>query len=179
VVQFRIMITFEIDTQNSLPISYSFIETNFGECIVASTEKGICNILFADTQQQALLDLQSRSKNNSLFEKTEKLHLSISAYFKTGSFSSPIIFHLIGTQFQTKVWQALITIPFGTTSTYQYIAETVGNKKSSRAVGAAIGNNPIGYIIPCHRVLKSDGGLGGFRWGIVRKKVMLSFETQK
>ncbi|MES2436403.1 MAG: methylated-DNA--[protein]-cysteine S-methyltransferase [Patescibacteria group bacterium] len=157
-------------------ISYSFFQTSFGICLVASTKEGICNILFSDSKQETLEDLKSRFTSATFVHKEESVHKELENYFKTYSFITPIMFHLIGTPFQTKVWQALISIKKGTTSTYGEIAEIIGNKKSSRAVGTAIGDNPLGYIIPCHRILRSNGELGGFRWGIERKKAMLSFE---
>jgi AraC family transcriptional regulator of adaptative response/methylated-DNA-[protein]-cysteine methyltransferase len=87
--------------------------------------------------------------------------------------------HLLGTPWQIKVWQALLAIPSGRVTTYRTIAEQVGSSKSSRAVGTAVGRNPISYLIPCHRVLGSDGALHGYHWGLTRKRAMLAFEAAR
>jgi AraC family transcriptional regulator of adaptative response/methylated-DNA-[protein]-cysteine methyltransferase len=160
-------------------IAYSIFNTQFGICLVASTEKGICNILFADTKPELVLDLKSRWKTHELIEKTDPRHIKIKNYFKNPSKNLNLLFDMKGTLFQKKVWKELQKIPAGKISSYGKIAEKLGDKKLSRVVGTAIGNNPIGYIIPCHRVLTSTGGIGGFRWGIERKKKMLLSEAVK
>jgi AraC family transcriptional regulator of adaptative response/methylated-DNA-[protein]-cysteine methyltransferase len=160
-------------------VDYSFFQTQFGVCLVASTEKGISNILFADTKKEALADLKNRWPHATLQEKHLPLHTRITQYLKGGKNSSPIPLHLIGTDFQIKVWQKLLSIDSGKTCSYKSIAEKMGDPLSSRAVGTAIGANPVGYIIPCHRVLTSSGKLGGYHWGLPRKEAMLAYEATK
>ncbi|MBY0328667.1 methylated-DNA--[protein]-cysteine S-methyltransferase [Patescibacteria group bacterium] len=175
---------FSITTQErkgfkSDTISYSIIETTFGLCLVATADKGVVAVLFADTKKALLEDLQSRFKNSSCKEGSTKWSQSVQHYLNGIMTDTKIPLQLIGTPFQTEVWKALLEVKSGTTCDYGAIAEKIGDKKKSRAVGTAIGNNPIGYIIPCHRVLRSDGGMGGYRWGIERKKAMLDYETLK
>ena len=90
--------------------------------------------------------------------------------------SNEIVLHLYGTDFQIKVWRALLEIPFGNTSTYSDIAKAINNPRALRAVGTAIGRNPVAILVPCHRVLRSDGGIGGYYWGIEKKKILLEWE---
>ncbi len=161
----------------NLTLYYSIFETKFGQCLVAATDKGICNILFADTVEEALADLKLRWTKATLVEKKKDAHRQIEKYFKGITPTSGIKFHLRGTNFQIKVWEALLSIPEGSISSYGNIAERVGNKKLGRAVGRAIGDNPVGYIIPCHRVLTSTGEISGYRWGIERKRAMLCYEA--
>ncbi len=164
----------------NLTIHYSTFETKFGRCLVASTNRGICNILFADTAEETLADLQSRWPKVHLVHTTPKkepAHIQIQNYFAGISPRSKIKLHLHGTNFQIKVWEALLSIPEGEISSYGQIAGKIGDKKLSRAVGAAVGDNPIGYIIPCHRVLKSTGDISGYHWGVSRKRVMLGYEA--
>ncbi len=160
-------------------IDYSIFKTQFGLCLVASTKQGICNILFADSNKELLTDLKSRWSEATFIDKNMASHKQVEAYFKGSTSKSKIKVHLHGTDLELKVWEALLRIPSGKTSTYGEIAKEIGKEKSSRIVGRAIGSNPIGYLIPCHRVLKSNGDIGGYRWGIERKKKMLAFETKK
>lgn len=159
-----------------LVISYSTFRTQFGSCLVASTDKGVCNVLFANTNADAIAELKSRWLLSKIVKKHEPSHAEVERIFENGSTDTKINVHLKGTDFQIRVWKALLTIPKSSTSTYGEIAKQLGDPKSSRAVGTAIGNNPIGYIIPCHRVLTTTGKIGGYRWGVERKKAMLGFE---
>lgn len=161
-----------------MTIHYSIFKTRFGLCLVASTEKGIRNILFADSKKALLVDLKSRWKKVDFTEKSKMIHKKIEKYLKNTKTLSNIKLDLVGTVFQIKVWKELSYIKKGSVSTYKEIAEKIGGKRFSRAVGTAIGNNPIGYIIPCHRVLSSSGEIGGYRWGIERKKKMLAYEAE-
>lgn len=166
-----------------MDIMYSVFETKFGMCLVASTNRGVCNILFFDKKVDGIKDLRSRWKNAHLKEvkidakDAPIFHKQIENYFKGLTQKSKIKFHLKGTNFQIKVWEALLTIPEGQTATYGDIAQILGDKKLSRAAGTAIGDNPIGYIIPCHRVLKSTGEISGYHWGVKRKQTMLCYEA--
>ncbi len=160
-----------------LVIYYSIFETKFGLCLAASTDRGICNILFADSEKGLMRDLRSRWSKAKFVKKTQLAHTQIQKYFAGINPKSKIKLHLHGTNFQIKVWEALLSIPEGNISTYGDIATRLGDKKLARAVGMAVGDNPIGYIIPCHRVLKSSGEISGYHWGIERKRAMLGYEA--
>lgn len=161
-------------------IYYSIFKTPFGWCLVASTEKGICNILFSDRKNEVVQDLNERWPRAEIISKVLPAHRQIEACFKKTTSRTKFMkikLHLYGTNFQIDVWEALLTIPECGVVSYGDLAEKLGDKKMSRAVGTAVGNNPIGYIIPCHRVLKSTGEIGGYRWGIERKRAMLGWEA--
>lgn len=161
----------------NLAIFYSTFDTRFGLCLVASTDRGVCNVLFADTEKEALADLKSRWPKAKLLSASQPSHRAIEEYFKGITPKSKIKLHLFGTNFQLKVWEALLSIPEGHVATYGDIATKLGNKKLSRGIGAAVGDNPIGYLIPCHRVLKSTGEISGYHWGVTRKRAMLGYEA--
>ena len=165
------------DKGKELRIYYSFFDTRFGICLVASTERGICNVLFCDAEKSGFADLCGRWPKAVLIKKRRPEHIKIEKYFKGISQRSRIKLRLCGTNFQIKVWEALLSIPEGGVASYGDVATRVGNKKLGRAVGAAVGDNPIGYIIPCHRVLKSTGEISGYRWGVERKRAMLGWEA--
>ena len=173
-------------TGADISVFYSIFKTRFGLCLTASTGDGVCAILFAGTAADALADLRSRWPLSKIVKKRMSLYGTVEAYFKNLSGASAkktkseiaMPLHLKGTEFQIKVWKALLSIPHAGTSNYGAIAKKLGNANLSRAVGGAIGSNPIGYIIPCHRVLKSSGNISGYHWGIERKKAMLGFEKK-
>jgi len=162
--------------QNNVVITYTTFSTKFGGCLVASTQHGICNILFFDRISDGLKDLRSRWPQVTLIKNELPLHQAVKKYFIDFKKTSKIKLDIHGTEFQKKVWQVLLAVPNGTTTSYGALARQVGDAKAARAVGAAVGANPIGYIIPCHRVLTSMGAIGGFRWGVERKRAMLSYE---
>ncbi len=162
-----------------LQIQYSIFPSPFGFCLVATTNKGICAALFADAKEDLVADLSSRWPNARLLHRIHETHVEASSFLNNAANDAGEYFfrlHLHGTEFQVRVWKALLEIPAGETSTYADIARKLGDKNKSRPVGTAVGNNPIGYLIPCHRVLTSDKKIGGYRWGIERKKKMLSEE---
>jgi AraC family transcriptional regulator, regulatory protein of adaptative response / methylated-DNA-[protein]-cysteine methyltransferase len=160
----------------NLSINYSFQDSIFGNYIVASTDKGICNILFFDDKINGLDDLHSRWNNAKLIEKEDNFQKKVIEFFDRKDIGK-IKLHLHGTNFQLKVWEALLSIPEGRITNYGSIASQIDNPKMSRAVGTAIGDNPIGYLIPCHRVLQSTGAISGYRWGVERKKAMIGWEA--
>jgi AraC family transcriptional regulator of adaptative response/methylated-DNA-[protein]-cysteine methyltransferase len=163
-----------------LEIQYGFQQTPFGECLIAMTERGICHMAFIDettkqTEFDRFVDTWHFAKRyhdaattegvvKQIFnrEKSDKIHLLVQ-----------------GTNFQLKVWEALLRIPQGAVSTYQHIANTIDNPKAVRAVGTAIGNNPIAYLIPCHRVIKAQGEIGQYHWGSTRKKALIGWEMAR
>ena len=163
----------------NLRIYYSHAETLFGNILIASTEKGICHISFVQESSE-LNDLTSRFPAAILEQKTD-LHQqeALKMFRDDWSDLDKIKLHLKGTPFQIKVWNALLQIPMGSLKSYLEIANEIGDPKASRAVGTAIGNNPVAYIIPCHRVITSSGNLGGYHWGIDRKSAIIGWEAAK
>lgn len=163
-----------------LIISYSYQGTPFGLCLLASTEKGLCYMAFVDDKEESLLELKSRFEHAQFLPGTQALHLYALKIFDTDDQSlQRIKLHLRGTPFQLKVWEALLQIPLGEVSSYKDIANKINQPTASRAVGTAIGNNPIAYLIPCHRVIQTSGHTGGYRWKPIRKTAILGWEFAK
>ncbi len=164
----------------NLNINYSFSESPFGEIMTASTEKGVCYMAFAENKENALRDLVNKFPNASFFEKQDEFQQNaLSIFTKDWSELGAIKLHLKGTDFQLKVWKSLLTIPMGKLSTYGNLAREIGSPKASRAVGTAIGSNPVAFLIPCHRVIQSTGKIGGYMWGSDRKQMMIGWESSK
>jgi len=164
----------------NLSINYSYAESPFGNILVASTAKGICYMAFADSEQEALAALQTRFPN-AHYKQMVDLIQQHALYIFTHDWSelNQIKLHLKGTDFQLKVWETLLKIPMGKLSTYGSIAEQIQNPKASRAVGSAVGDNPVAFLIPCHRVIQSTGIFGGYHWGGTRKVAMIGWEAVK
>ncbi|WP_156305965.1 bifunctional transcriptional activator/DNA repair enzyme AdaA [Sphingobacterium endophyticum] len=160
-----------------MDISYSWQETPFGICLVASTEKGICYMAFVDQKEEGVQEFEQVFENANLSEQELPIHLEAVRIFNPEDNSlKRIKLHLKGTPFQLKVWQALLQIPLGEVSSYKDIANKIEQPNASRAVGTAIGQNPIAYLIPCHRVIQTTGQTGGYRWKPIRKSVILGWE---
>lgn len=162
-----------------LTIEYSIQESVFGKYLVASTSKGICNLFFFDESFEEVLDeLKSLWPEATFQQKVNSYHEQLKEFF---SHKKPeqIKLHLKGTAFQLKVWEALLRIPEGKLLSYSDIADTIQQPTAQRAVGTAIGSNPVGFIIPCHRVIKSMGGIGEYRWGSSRKMAMIGWEAAR
>ncbi len=163
-----------------LSINYSFAETPFGNIIVASTSKGICHLAFADDEKEAFKKLQTQFPNATFKQVVDTIQQNALFIFtQDWKDLSKIKLHLKGTAFQIKVWEALLKIPMGDVSTYSSIANQLENPGASRAVGTAIGDNPVAFLIPCHRVIRSTGEFGQYHWGSVRKTAMLGWEAAK
>ncbi|KAA6327128.1 Bifunctional transcriptional activator/DNA repair enzyme Ada [termite gut metagenome] len=163
-----------------LMIVYSFSDTPFGEVLTASTSKGLCYMAFAESREQALTELKHLFPNAQYTNGTNEYQQQALAVF-TGDWGNlqPVILHLKGTAFQLDVWKMLLQIPAGTLTTYGSIARRLNNPKASRPVGNAVGSNPVAFIIPCHRVIRSDGGLGGYHWGLECKTKMIRWEKEQ
>jgi AraC family transcriptional regulator of adaptative response/methylated-DNA-[protein]-cysteine methyltransferase len=164
----------------NLHINYSFAESPFGNIIVASTLKGICHIAFYDDENIALANLKRQfpaADYQQILDKEQQNALYIFSH--DWSKLHQIKLHLKGTDFQLKVWEALLKIPMGKLATYGNIAKQLQNPNASRAVGTAIGDNPVAFLIPCHRVIQSSGALGGYHWGVNRKTAMIGWEAAK
>jgi len=163
-----------------LSINFSFTESPFGNLIVASTQKGVCYMAFNDNENNALEDLKQNFPNATFQQKLDLIQQNALYIFQHDWNKLPEIkLHLKGTEFQLKVWETLLKIPMGKLSTYGNIAEQIGNAKASRAVGTAIGSNPVAFLIPCHRVIQSSGEIGGYMWGNTRKIAIIGWESAK
>ena len=162
-----------------MTIFWGWFESPFGPAIVMGTEKGICGMGFAAEMgaETAFEDLVARWPKASYVEDPVMLRPWVLQAFgaKDGALDTTPLF-LIGAPFQIKVWEALLSIPTGHVTTYSEIAQAVGAPRAVRAVGTAVGRNPISWIIPCHRALRKSGGLGGYHWGIPMKRAMLAYE---
>jgi AraC family transcriptional regulator of adaptative response/methylated-DNA-[protein]-cysteine methyltransferase len=165
----------------NLHIYYSVAETVFGNILIASTNKGICHISFLNEGfEPPESDVRLRFPAATLEQKTD-LHQqqALKMFRDDWSDLDQVKLHLKGTPFQIKVWNALLQIPSGALTSYHEIAKEVGDPHASRAVGTAVGNNPIAFLIPCHRVITSSGNLGGYHWGVDRKSAMIAMEAVK
>ncbi|HEV2650895.1 MAG TPA: methylated-DNA--[protein]-cysteine S-methyltransferase [Rhizomicrobium sp.] len=160
-------------------ITYGFCPSPFGIALIMTTEAGLCGLAFGDEGEERLMlkDMKGRWPDATYVEDKERTSEFARMIFGEGE--SELKLHLMGSPFQVKVWQALMAIPDGKTSTYHAVAKLIGNDKASRAVGAAVGRNPISWLIPCHRVLASDGTLNGYHWGLNRKRAMLAVEAAR
>jgi AraC family transcriptional regulator of adaptative response/methylated-DNA-[protein]-cysteine methyltransferase len=164
----------------NLVINYSFAETPFGDVLIASTEKGICHISFVEDESTELALLKQEFGKATFNQKTDLQQQNALLIFKEDwKDIEQVKLHLKGTSFQVKVWEALLKIPFGQVSTYNSIAKSIDQPNASRAVGTAIGNNPVAFLIPCHRVIRSTGVFGQYHWGPMRKTAMLGWEASK
>ncbi|NAY91084.1 methylated-DNA--[protein]-cysteine S-methyltransferase [Muricauda sp. JGD-17] len=164
----------------NLKINYSFAESPFGNLIVASTSKGICYMAFEDNEETAFQNLKAKFPNAKFQRKLDLMQQNALFIFQNNwSKLNEIKLHLKGTDFQLKVWESLLKIPIGGLSTYGKLAEQIGNPNASRAVGTAIGNNPVAYLIPCHRVIQSTGSFGSYMWGNTRKTAIIGWEAAK
>lgn len=162
----------------NLSINYSFAESPFGKLLVASTAKGVCYMAFYEEEDLALESLKMKFPNAVFIPETDLLQQNALFIFQHDWTKLPEIkLHLKGTDFQLKVWESLLKIPMGRLSTYGSIAREIASPNASRAVGTAIGSNPVAFLIPCHRVIQSTGTFGGYMWGNTRKTAIIGWET--
>jgi AraC family transcriptional regulator of adaptative response/methylated-DNA-[protein]-cysteine methyltransferase len=166
-----------------LRISYGFHPSPFGECLLAATARGVCGLGFigADGRAQILRDFQSRWPE-AHWEKSARITQPYVRRIFGGekrSGNRPITLVLRGTNFQIKVWEALLRIPMGSVVPYEDLAARVCSGRAARAVGGAVGKNPIAFLIPCHRVIRKAGEIGGYHWGAARKKAILAWEAAR
>lgn len=164
----------------ALSINYSFAESPFGNLVLASTSKGLCYLAFDEDRNRAFRLLQAEFPN-ARYQQVLDMIQQNALYFFTQDWSTleQIKLHLKGTPFQLKVWEALLRIPMGGLSTYGAIADASGNRRAFQAVGTAVGSNPVAFLIPCHRVIKSNGEFGEYHWGSTRKLAMIGWEAAK
>ncbi|WP_312084192.1 methylated-DNA--[protein]-cysteine S-methyltransferase [Epilithonimonas hominis] len=164
----------------NLNINYSFHSSPFGKILVASTNIGICHMAFCENEISAMQILKNKFPNAKFLNTMDLIQENALAIFKNDYGNvSQIKLHLKGTDFQLKVWEALLKIPCGSLTTYGELANHINHPKASRAVGTAIGSNPVAFIIPCHRVIKSSGNFGDYMWGEVRKTAIIGWESSK
>lgn len=160
-------------------IRYGIHLTPFGKCLIGLTERGICHLGFVQgSEGEAIDNLVSDWKEAKMIEDYRATAALVGPIFdlRFNTRIKPLTLHLRGTNFQLKVWEALLQIPAGSVSTYEGIASHIGNPNAVRAVGTAVGHNPIAVLIPCHRVIRKAGEFGKYRYGALRKKALLARE---
>jgi AraC family transcriptional regulator of adaptative response/methylated-DNA-[protein]-cysteine methyltransferase len=162
----------------ALSINYSFAESPFGDILVASTPKGICYMAFSEEEEKAFQHLKSKFPHAHYHQMVDLVQQN-ALYIFTHDWSQldKIRLHLKGTAFQLKVWETLLKIPFGGLTTYGSLAEKINQPAAHRAVGTAIGQNPVAFLIPCHRVIQSVGTFGNYHWGTTRKTAIIGWEA--
>ncbi|MFN6166419.1 MAG: methylated-DNA--[protein]-cysteine S-methyltransferase, partial [Pseudanabaena sp.] len=167
-----------------LEICYGIHETMFGDCLIATTERGICNLYFLDgmNDQAAELMLQEEWSNAEIISDRQITQPICDRLFShlpnlNNTKQLPLKLYVKGTNFQIQVWRALLRIPFGGITTYQGLGRSLGRPNAARAIGNAVGSNPVSFLIPCHRVIRESGELGGYRWGLERKTAILGWEA--
>jgi AraC family transcriptional regulator of adaptative response/methylated-DNA-[protein]-cysteine methyltransferase len=161
-----------------LTVRYGWFASPFGEALAMGTNRGLCGMAFVEEtgREAAFADLSGRWPNATFVEDPEPIRGWVEAAF-SGQGESRLF--MIGAPFQIKVWEALLTVPTGQVTTYSEIARVVGAPKAVRAVGTAVGRNPVSWLIPCHRALRKSGGLGGYHWGLPVKRAMLAWESAR
>lgn len=164
-----------------LELTYGYHPSPFGEAILVATGRGLAGLGFVDggDRAAALADMRRRWPRAGLVEDGPGTQALAERIFEPSRWSSdaPLRVVMIGTDFEVRVWKALLRIPLGSASTYSAIASGIGRPTAARAVGAAVGKNPISFVVPCHRVIGRSGGLTGYHWGLTRKQAMLGWET--
>ncbi|NJL98301.1 MAG: methylated-DNA--[protein]-cysteine S-methyltransferase [Synechococcaceae cyanobacterium SM2_3_2] len=171
----------ECKTKGSgLTIEYGIHATPLGDCLIATTARGVCKLDFGDPVHPGAAQHHLREE----WPQAEIVHnqqatqaISDRILQPLATQLDPLVLWVKGTNFQIQVWRALLNLPFGGLTTYQDLAIVMGRPSAARAVGTALGRNPVGYFIPCHRVIRASGELGGFRWGVERKSVLLGWEA--
>lgn len=158
-----------------LQIRFGWFPSPFGEALAMGTERGLCGLAFAAEfgRDWAWTDMTNRWPEAEFIEDADMLAPWVTAAFGGGE----IALAPLGAPFQIKVWEALMAIPSGQVTTYSEIAKVIGNPRAVRAVGSAVGRNPISWLIPCHRAMRRDGGLGGYHWGLPLKRAMMAYEA--
>ena len=164
-----------------LDIYWGWFDSPFGPAIVMGTDRGICGLGFASEmgEDAAMQDLARRWPNATFLENPDFLRAWVNIAFTQQENGEKAPLYLIGAPFQIKVWEALLNIPSGQVTTYSEIADAIGSPRAVRAVGTAVGRNPVSWLIPCHRALRKSGGLGGYHWGLPVKRALLAFETAR
>jgi AraC family transcriptional regulator of adaptative response/methylated-DNA-[protein]-cysteine methyltransferase len=166
-----------------LEMAYGFHASPFGEALLIATDRGLAGLAFVDedkgqTRQDALADMMQRWPKARYVEAPQKTAPHARQIFASEfNRARPVRLVMIGTDFDVRVWETLLKIPMGRAVSYTDIARHIGAPSASRAVGSAVGRNPISFVVPCHRVLRGDGNLGGYHWGLTRKRALIGWET--
>jgi len=164
-----------------LSMRFGFHPSPFGRALVMVTERGLAGLAFADpgNEPAVLADMQSRWPRATYIEDPAAAALAVSRIFDPTNWRAeqPLRIVMIGSDFELRVWETLLKLPLGKATTYSDIAAHIGRPSASRAVGAAVGKNPISFVVPCHRVLGKGGGLCGYHWGLTRKRAILGWEA--
>jgi len=166
----------------SLEIAYGFHRSPFGTALVMATDRGLCGMAFTDEDdidgREAFEDMAARWPNARYVHDEKRTAPYAGRSFDPAGWTAdaPLKLVLIGTDFDVKVWEALLKIPMGRAVSYGDIAEHLGKPNAARAVGSAVGRNPISFVVPCHRVLRKSGALGGYHWGLTRKQAIIGWE---
>ncbi len=166
-----------------LEMTYGFHASPFGEALLIATERGLAGLAFVDedkgqTREDALADMMQRWPKARYVEAPARTAPHAKQVFDLDtSRDQPVRLVMIGTDFDVRVWETLLKIPMGRAVSYTDIARYIGAPSASRAVGSAVGRNPLSFVVPCHRVLRGDGGLGGYHWGLTRKRALIGWET--
>jgi AraC family transcriptional regulator of adaptative response/methylated-DNA-[protein]-cysteine methyltransferase len=166
-----------------LEMAYGFHASPFGEALLIATDRGVAGLAFVDedkgqTREDALADMMQRWPKARYVEATKKIAPHARQIFASEwSGDQPVRLVMIGTDFDVRVWETLLKIPMGRAVSYTDIARHIGAPSASRAVGSAVGRNPLSFVVPCHRVLRGDGSLGGYHWGLTRKRALIGWET--
>lgn len=161
-----------------LTIDFGWFDSPFGDALAMGTERGLCGLAFAEEtgRDLAMADLRARWPGASYREAPDRIASWVGAAF-AGRGEAAL--HMIGAPFQIKVWEALLRVPSGHVTTYSEIAQAIGTPRAVRAVGTAVGRNPVSFLIPCHRALRKSGALGGYHWGLPVKRAMLAWESAR
>jgi AraC family transcriptional regulator of adaptative response/methylated-DNA-[protein]-cysteine methyltransferase len=165
-----------------LTIDHAVQDTPFGKAFIAATGRGICKLAFLEYSEidEHLTGLAKQWPQATLRENHQRLHTVVYAMFNgEKKLDRPLSLHVSGTNYQISVWKALLQIPPGTVTSYSRVASAIGRPNSARAVGLAVGANPVALLIPCHRVIQQSGKLGGYRWGETRKHAIHAWETAR
>lgn len=169
---------------DGLTIAYGFHASPFGEALLMATDRGVAGLAFinedaGEGRAEALLDMTRRWPKAEFAERPDVTEPHARRIFDATEWrpDRPVRLVLIGTDFEVRVWEALLRIPMGRAVSYTDIARHIGNPTASRAVGSAVGRNPISFVVPCHRVLRGDGSLGGYHWGLTRKRALIGWES--
>lgn len=160
---------------------HAFADAPFGRVLLAATQEGLCGLYLVTDEATALTALQAKYPRSNLLVDNEHLPGLAACLFSRPNeqAQASVVLHVKGTPFQRNVWAALLTIPFGETRSYGWVAERIGHPKATRAVGTAVGANPLCFVVPCHRVIRSDGSLGQYFWGPEVKAHILTWERHQ
>ena len=166
---------------DGLTIEFGTHPTPFGDAFVATTPRGVCGLSFLDDHDvtESIARLSTQWPQARLLENGDATQRILTTMFAPTKRSPPLSLHVTGTNFQVNVWRALLELPPGALASYSWVAERIGATGSARAVGRAVGSNPVAFLIPCHRVIQQSGDLGGYRWGLTRKRAIYAWEAAR